>query len=171
MKYKLSPVGHVRDQLIAKIEGVDDRDAAERLRGTKLHVPRAALPDTVEEDEYYLADLVGLKAFHIDGSVFGTVRGVADFGAGDVIEVALEEAKGKVVVLPFTKEVVPEVILSERKMVVNPPEGLLQDEDGPGNRNRRPNKPRKDSQADRDSDAVTADAVGAETATGSGKEA
>lgn len=96
---------------------------------------------------------------------------MADFGAGDVIEVALEEAKNKVVVLPFTKEVVPEVILSERKMVVNPPEGLLQDEDGPGNRSRRPNKSRKDSQADRDSDAVTADAGGAENATGSGKEA
>jgi len=171
VKYKLSPVGHVRDQLIAKIEGVDDRDAAERLRGTKLHVPRTALPETEDDDEFYLADLVGLKAFHIDGSLFGTVRGVADFGAGDVIEVALEEVRGKVVVLPFTREVVPDVVLSERKLVVNPPEGLLQDEEGPGNRSRRPNKPRKDSQADRDSDAVTADAVGAETATGSGKEA
>ena len=116
-------------------------------------------------------DLVGLTAYHIDGSLFGTVRGVADFGAGDVIEVALEEVRGKVVVLPFTKEAVPEVVLSERKLVVNPPEGLLQDEEGPGNRARRPNKSRKDSQADRDSDAVSADAVGAENATGSGKEA
>ena len=96
---------------------------------------------------------------------------MADFGAGDVIEVALEEVRGKVVVLPFTKEAVPEVVLSERKLVVNPPEGLLQDEEGPGNRARRPNKSRKDSQADRDSDAVSADAVGAENATGSGKEA
>ncbi|WP_404424540.1 ribosome maturation factor RimM [Thalassospira australica] len=170
-KFKLSPVGHVRDQLIAKIDGVNDRDAAERLRGTKLYVPRTALPETEDEDEFYLADLVGLKAHHVDGTLFGTVRGVADFGAGDVIEIALEEVRGKVVVLPFTKEVVPDVVLSERKLVVNPPEGLLQEEEGPGNRTRRPGSSRKDSQADRDSDAVTADAVGAETATGSGKEA
>ncbi|RCK41071.1 16S rRNA processing protein RimM [Thalassospira profundimaris] len=170
-KFKLSPVGHVRDQLIAKIEGVNDRDGAERLRGTRLHIPRTALPDTETEDEFYLADLVGLKAIHVDGSTFGTVRGVADFGAGDVIEIALEESRGKVVVLPFTRAVIPDVILSERKLVVNPPEGLLQDEDGPGNRPRRASKSRNNTQADRDSEAVTADAAGAETATGSGKEA
>ncbi|MDP2699555.1 ribosome maturation factor RimM [Thalassospira sp.] len=169
-KYTLAPVGHVRDQLIAKIDGVDDRNGAERLRGTRLHVPREALPETGDEDEFYLADLVGLKAFHVNGSVFGTVRGVADFGAGDVIEIALEEGRGKVVVLPFTKAMVPDVVLSERKLVVNPPEGLLQEEDGPGNRTRRPPS-RKNPQADRDSDAVTADAAGAEPATGSGKEA
>jgi 16S rRNA processing protein RimM len=170
-KFKLSPVGHVRDQLIAKIDGVNDRDGAERLRGTRLHIPRSALPDTDHDDEFYLADLVGLKAIHVDGSTFGTVRGVADFGAGDVIEIALEEGRGKVVVLPFTRQAIPEVKLSERMLVVNPPEGLLQDEEGPGNRPRRPNKSRKDSQADRETHADAAEAAGAETATGSGKEA
>jgi 16S rRNA processing protein RimM len=96
---------------------------------------------------------------------------VADFGAGDVIEIALEEGRGKVVVLPFTRAVVPEVVLSERKLVVNPPEGLLQEDEGPGNRPRRASKSRNNTQADRDSEAVTADAAGAEPATGSGKEA
>ena len=127
-KFTFSQAGWVRRQVIVKIDGVRDRDQAETLRGTKLYVPRDALPDPDGEDEYYLTDLVGLTADWADGSYQGVVKGVADFGAGDVMEVALED--GRVLVLPFTKDAVPLVDLANRRLVVDPPQGLDVPEDG-----------------------------------------
>jgi|GEM_PF-448468 len=79
--------GMVRGAVVARFEGVDDRDAAERLRGLRLHVPRDRLPPA-EGDEYYHADLIGLRADLLaeDGGTdqpLGTVCAVEDFGAGD----------------------------------------------------------------------------------------
>ena len=59
--FLLRVVGMAKGQVIARIEGVGDRNAAEALKGTHLHVPRSALPET-EDEEYYLADLIGLRA-------------------------------------------------------------------------------------------------------------
>ena len=80
-KFTFSQAGWVRQQVIVKIDGVQDRDQAEGLRGTKLYVPRDALPDLNADDEYYLTDLVGLTVEWADGSYQGVVKGVADFGA------------------------------------------------------------------------------------------
>ena len=120
--FTFSPAGWVREQVIVRIDGVRDRNQAESLRGTKLYVPREALPDLDGEDEYYLVDLVGLTAEWADGSHRGVVKGVADFGAGDVVEVVLED--GKILVLPFTRDAVPLVDLANRRLVVDPPQGL-----------------------------------------------
>jgi len=114
--------GRVRGQLIARIEGVADRDAALRLKGVQLYVARAALPPTAEE-EYYHADLIGLTVVLKDGTALGRVRAVHDFGAGDSLEV--EKPDGGVVLVPFTDSVVPEVDLAAGRLVVDPPAGLL----------------------------------------------
>jgi 16S rRNA processing protein RimM len=66
---------------LARVEGVDDRDAAARLTGTPLYVERASLPPP-DEDEFYLADLVGLRAETAAGEPLGRVRSVEDNGAG-----------------------------------------------------------------------------------------
>ena len=70
--------------IIAKINGVDDRNAAETLRGTELFVERDALPP-VADDEYYQADLIGFYVVR-DGLKLGTVSCFQNFGAGDIIE-------------------------------------------------------------------------------------
>jgi 16S rRNA processing protein RimM len=114
--------GRVRGQLIARIEGVADRDAALRLKGVQLYVARAALPPTAEE-EYYHADLIGLAVVLKDGTALGRVRAVHDFGAGDSLEV--EKPDGGVVLVPFTDSIVPEVDLAAGRLVVDPPAGLL----------------------------------------------
>lgn len=126
--------GMVRGAVVASIEGVDDRDAAERLRGSRLHVPRAALPAT-DADEYYHADLVGLRADLITGEEeaprpLGLVSRVEDFGAGPVLEIAIE---GKPpVIVPFTRAVVPVVDLAAGRIAVADIPGLLADaEPGP----------------------------------------
>jgi 16S rRNA processing protein RimM len=117
-----------KDQWIVRIEGVADRDAADALRGLRLYVDRAALPEP-EEDEFYHADLIGLPAVLADGSVFGTVRGVFDFGAGEMLEIARQGAGA--VMMPFTRAAVPVVDIAGRRIVVDPPAGLLEPAEQP----------------------------------------
>jgi 16S rRNA processing protein RimM len=121
-RFSLRVVGASRGAVIAKIEGVEDRDAAEALKGTRLYVARAALPPP-GEDEFYHADLVGLEAVLRDGTPFGTVRAVHDHGAGDSLEVLRPD--GTTILVPFTRAAVPEIDFAAQRLVVDPPEGLL----------------------------------------------
>ena len=109
----------IKGGVVVAIAGVNDRDAAAALRGTKLYVPRSALPEP-EGGEYYHADLIGLRAELADGSAFGTVHSVHNFGAGDILEVT--RADGTPEMLPFTRAVVPEVDLAGGRVVVAPAE-------------------------------------------------
>jgi 16S rRNA processing protein RimM len=122
---KLTAVKAMGKGIVAEIEGVADRDAAAALRGTSLSVPRRRLPRP-EEDEFYHVDLVGLEARLASGGVLGRVHGVADFGAGDVLEIHGARA----VMVPFTREVVPEVDVAAGYLVVDPPPGLLDEASG-----------------------------------------
>jgi 16S rRNA processing protein RimM len=90
---------------IARFAEVPDRNAAERLRGTELTVPRSALPP-LEEGEYYHADILGLTRVSTTGEVLGHVVAIDDFGAGDVIEI--ERPDGKRFMVPMRPEAVPE---------------------------------------------------------------
>jgi 16S rRNA processing protein RimM len=94
---------------------ITDRNAAERLTNTQLFAPRDALPE-VEEDEFYLADLVGLRAQSEAGEVLGTIAAVHDYGGGTSLEIA----PGALLV-PFTRLAVPVVDLAAGHVVVNPP--------------------------------------------------
>ena len=124
-RFDLRLTGTARDGVLVRIEGVDDREAALALHGLELFVPRTALPEP-EEDEYYIADLVGLEARWPDGRRFGTVRQCGNFGAGDVLDVVTED--GRVVSLPFESETVPSVDLAAGRIVVAPPAELLGDD-------------------------------------------
>lgn len=116
--FRMTGKGRAKDLLVAAIEGVADRDAAAALRGTRLYIDRAALPPT-EEEEYYHADLLGLEVVDQAGQPLGRVRAIYDFGAGDVIEV--QGHGGRTVVIPFTRQAVPEVDLATGRLVANPP--------------------------------------------------
>ena len=106
----------------ARLSGVDTREAADALRGLRLHVDRAALP-ALPDDEYYHADLIGLTVQDPGGAPLGTVRAVLNHGAGDLLEVA--RPGGETVLLPFTRAVVPTVDLAAGRIVADPPEGLM----------------------------------------------
>jgi 16S rRNA processing protein RimM len=112
---------------VARIEGVADRDAAQRLTGTRLYVERDRLPPP-EEEEYYLADLIGLAAVTEAGAPHGTVRAVEDHGAGAFL--VLEHA-GRETLLPFTRAAVPAVDLAAGRVVVAPP-AEIEAKDGEG---------------------------------------
>ncbi|WP_024881273.1 ribosome maturation factor RimM [Methylosinus sp. LW3] len=113
----LRPIG--KDMFVARLEGVRDREAAMALTGVELYLPRAALPEP-EEDEFYLADLEGLRAETPAGETLGVVIAVRNFGASDLLEVR-PPAGGETLLFPFTKAVVPIVDLAGGRVVVEPP--------------------------------------------------
>ena len=104
---------------IVRFAEVQGRTEAEKLRGTVLAVPREALPD-LAEDEYYHADLIGLAVETDAGKTIGKVTAVQNFGATDIIEIALEPvpAKGmKSIMIPMTKAAVIE--WDETRLVIS----------------------------------------------------
>ncbi len=117
-QYTLKVTGSAKGVLLARIDGIDDRNSAEALKGMELFIARDALPQT-EEDEFYHTDLIGLQAVFADGTVYGTVRALHEFGAGDMIEFTLEV--GGVSVLPFTRAMIPEIDLVNGRITVEPP--------------------------------------------------
>ncbi len=121
-RYAIRITGRVKGQVLARLQGIDDRNAAEALKGTRLYVPKSALPKP-GQDEFYFSDLVGLRADLMDGQSLGRVEQVHDFGAGAILEVTGGQAG--LVMVPFTRAVVPEVDVSAGRVVIDPPPGLL----------------------------------------------
>lgn len=121
-RFDLKVTGTQKGVVLARIDGIGDRTAAEALKKTELFVERDQLP-APEEDEFYHSDLEGLQAVTVSGERIGKVVGVFDFGAGPVVEIS-----GNVMV-PFTRAAVPEVDIEGGKVVIDPPEGLF---DPPG---------------------------------------
>lgn len=122
--YRVEALSTVKGAVLARIEGVADRTAAEAIRGLRLYVERERLPATGER-EWYEADLIGLPAVGTDGRNWGKVLAFHDFGAGRTMEISGGTASRQSVMLPFTDEAVPEVDVESGKVVVDPPAGLL----------------------------------------------
>ena len=99
---------------IARLDGINDRTAAEALRGTLIEVDREALPP-LGEGEYYHADLVGLPCVDVGGQPIGTVAGIENFGAGDLLEILLPN--GKRSLIPFRD---PIAVLGEDQVTIDP---------------------------------------------------
>jgi 16S rRNA processing protein RimM len=115
---KLKVVGQAKGAVVARIDGIADRNAAEALKGLRLYVSRAVLPAT-GEDEFYRADLIGLTVQRSDGSTYGRIKNVEDFGAGGVVEIALEA--GGTEFLPLTRRVFPLLDPKAGRVVIEPP--------------------------------------------------
>jgi 16S rRNA processing protein RimM len=112
--------------IVARAKEVETREQAEAIRGLRLFIARdvLSLPD---DDEFYLADLIGLEARDLAGAVVGKVRTVENFGAGDLVEIA-PTAGGPTFWLPFTREAVPEVRISGGWIAIDPPPEVVVDE-------------------------------------------
>lgn len=115
--FELTIISPAKGGVIAKAEGIDDRNAAEALRGLEFFVPRAALPE-LDDEEFYYQDLEGLIAVHADGSRVGVVKQIVNHGAGDLIEIADDD--GDVRILPFDRETVPTIDLERGRLVISP---------------------------------------------------
>ncbi|MCS0497372.1 ribosome maturation factor RimM [Ancylobacter sp. MQZ15Z-1] len=120
-RFEFAALRPAKDHFVARLKGVDSREAAQALTNEGLFVARDLLPATEEEDDFYQADLIGLAAVTTEGAPFGKVVAVHDFGAGDILEIAPEQG-GKTLMLPFTRAVVPTVDIRAGRLVVDPGE-------------------------------------------------
>jgi 16S rRNA processing protein RimM len=117
--FEIEAVRPAKGHLVARLRGIGDRNAAERLANIRLFVPRSSLPPPAP-DEFYHGDLIGLAAVTAEGVEIGSVVAVHDFGAGDILEVR-PQAGGGNLLLPFTDAFVPSVDIAGRRIVVAPP--------------------------------------------------
>jgi 16S rRNA processing protein RimM len=100
-----------KNGVVGRAKEITTREQADALRGLKLYIRRDSLPEP-DEDEFYLADLVGLQARDPEGVVLGKVKAVQNFGADDMLEIA-PAAAGPTWYLPFTRTAVPELHLAD----------------------------------------------------------
>ncbi len=111
---------HHRDRFLVKFEGVANREAAENLRGA-LYVPAGAVRE-LDDDEYWLHDIVGCDVSTREGEPVGKVESVVSGPAQDLLEISTPNGTRLV---PMVKEIVVSVDVAARVVVIDPPEGLL----------------------------------------------
>jgi 16S rRNA processing protein RimM len=116
-RFEIKALRPAKDHFVARIAGVDDRDAAEKLCNLELYIPRARLPEIDEADTFYHADLIGLDVVTSDGAQIGTVYALHNFGAGDIIEI-IPIGSGDALMLPFNETTVPKIDIAGKQIVV-----------------------------------------------------
>jgi 16S rRNA processing protein RimM len=122
-QFEVTLTGQISNGLSARLSGVRTKEEADALKGLRLFVDRDRLPET-GDDEYYHADLIGLRVMDTGGAELGTVRAVLNHGASDLLEVMGPGLQAPVL-LPFTHAVVPTVDVAGGRIVADPPEGLF----------------------------------------------
>jgi 16S rRNA processing protein RimM len=105
------------DLVIARVDGIATREAAEALNRIRLYAPRERLHVVEGEDEFLLADLIGLVVKDKAGRTLGTIVAVPNYGGGDLLEIAPEDG-GATALLPFTQAFVPEIHVASGYAVV-----------------------------------------------------
>ena len=122
MKLEIENVKYFKQYAILKFKGIDNINDIEKYKGRSLYVTRdQAIP--LEEDEYYIADLIGLDVYLESGEKFGVLKDVMETGANDVYIVETEE--GKEVLIPAIHACVLDIDVEENRMEIHLMDGLL----------------------------------------------
>jgi 16S rRNA processing protein RimM len=127
--FEILEIREAKNVVVVRFRGVNDRNAAEALNGLELFIERENLPDDeLDDDEFYYADLEGLEAVDETGKSYGTVSGVYDFGAGDLLE--LKGPGRRPTLIPFSEAAVLEIDLEAGRLLIDPrAAGLIDDPD------------------------------------------
>jgi 16S rRNA processing protein RimM len=127
--FEILEIREAKNVVIVRFRGINDRTAAEALNGLELFIERDNLPDDeLEDDEFYYADLEGLDAVDQNGKSYGTVSGVFDFGAGDLLE--LKGPGRRPALIPFSEAAVLEIDLENGRIIIDPVAAGLVDDEG-----------------------------------------
>ena len=126
-QFNLAILRPIKNGFAARIAEVATKEDADALRGLSLWAERDQLP-SLPDDEFYHADLIGLDVYDTGGVLLGRVKTVQNHGADDLLEVQLSGSSATTF-LPFTKAAVPTVDLNARRIVADPPAGILPDTD------------------------------------------
>ena len=122
-KLTLSAARWHQGRIIAQFEGVDDRNAAELLRGTELQVESESLEAPDDPDEFHDHQLIGLRVCSVDGTDLGSVARVDHSPASDLL--VIDKSGGGTALIPFVRQMVLAVDVAGGRVVVDLPEGLL----------------------------------------------
>jgi 16S rRNA processing protein RimM len=120
-EFHLTITGTAKEQLIVRIKGIEDRTQAELLGKIALYAPRERIPESDDDDEVLLEDLIGLQVRLLNGMVYGQVCAVMNYGAGDILEI-MPEAGRKTELYSFTLANFPELDIDAHYIVLSPPE-------------------------------------------------
>ncbi|WP_376986402.1 ribosome maturation factor RimM [Bosea sp. R86505] len=126
-RFEIAEIRPAKEVVVARLKGITSREAAESLNGVNLFVSRDKIPAPEDEDEFLQADLIGCAVVGPDGVVLGTVTTVANYGAGDLLDILLLD--GRSVLMPFTKAFAPRIDIAARRIEAVPPEGLFEADD------------------------------------------
>ena len=113
-------------RLLLTFEGYDDRNAVEQLRNQVLSVDRPEGEQPEDPEEFYDSSLVGCEVCDGDGVVIGSVTEVAHLPAQDML--MIRTVDDREVLVPFIEEFVPSVDVAGKRIVITPPDGLLDEE-------------------------------------------
>jgi 16S rRNA processing protein RimM len=116
-QFDIADIRPAKNVVVVRFRQVANRDAAEALNGVALFVDRSQLPEDLEEDEFYHADLIGLAVRDAAGAMLGRITAFHDFGGGDIMEI--ERSDGGTVLVPFTKDAVPKIDLKGGAVTVD----------------------------------------------------
>ncbi|MEO3387193.1 ribosome maturation factor RimM [Mesorhizobium sp. CAU 1741] len=126
--FTVASIRPAKTVVVVRFKEVASREAAEAVTGTELFIDRTALPDDLDDDEFYFADLIGLAVRDETDTVIGKVTAIQNFGGGDIVEVAL--AGRRTVMIPFTIAAIPEITVGEGYIRVDTKSaGLVDDDD------------------------------------------
>jgi len=121
-EYEIEEVKYHKDMVLIKFKGIDKVEEAELLRNSYLKVNRNDEPE-LEEGTYYIVDLLGLDVYSDEGNLLGKVDDVFNNGSADVY--VIKDELGKQLLLPAISDVIKEINLEERKMIVHILKGLI----------------------------------------------
>ena len=122
-KFDVVITGEIKNGLSARMSGVISKEEADKLKGTRLFVPRERLPELLE-DEYYHTDLIGLIVQNLEGSNIGRIKSVLNHGASDLLEIE-DKRENKSILVPVTRAIVPKVDIKNSLVIIDPPKGLF----------------------------------------------
>lgn len=123
VKYKIEHVKYVKNCVILKLGGIENpEDARAILVGKDVFVRDEDMPE-LEDDSYYVKDMIGIKVYDDSGEYIGKIKSVFFTPANDVYEI--EQEDGKTVLIPAVKEFVENIDMTDKKMTVNLIEGMI----------------------------------------------
>ena len=125
--FEFAKIRPAKDDFIAVLKNVTDRNQAELLKGAELFVNRDRLPK-LASNEAYAHDMIGQEVVLMDGAKLGRLIAMPNYGAGDLLEVE-REAGAETILIPFTTTFVPQSDFTSGKITVVLPEGYLDEDD------------------------------------------
>lgn len=122
IRLTIENVKYFKNLVILKFKEIHNINDIEKYKGKELWIPREEAQE-LEEDEYYIADLIGMEAVLEDGTSFGTVKDVLETGANDVY--VIKTGEGKEVLIPAIGECILDVNPEENRMTIHLMKGLI----------------------------------------------